>query len=91
MIREKLLLVLQDPHTQYVCVIEEKLEELHDAFYDLIDRRSALIHGRPATALDGARRRVTGTQLPGVQVREVFRLHVVTRGCPALHARCLGS
>jgi hypothetical protein len=53
LIREKLLLVLQDQHTQYVCVTKEELEEVHDVFYDLINRRNALIHGRPATAPDG--------------------------------------
>lgn len=52
-IREKLLLVLQHVHTQYACVTKEELEEVHDAFYDLIDRRNALIHSRPATAPDG--------------------------------------
>lgn len=53
LVREKLLLVLQDPHTQYVCATKEELEKAHDTFYDLIDRRNALIHGRPATAPDG--------------------------------------
>jgi hypothetical protein len=53
LIREKLLIVLQDEHTQYICVTKEQLEEVHDAFFDLIDRRNGLIHGRPATAPDG--------------------------------------
>lgn len=52
-IREKLLIVLQDRDTQYCGVEKRELEEVHDTFFDLIERRNALIHGRPATAPDG--------------------------------------
>ncbi|KHA80263.1 hypothetical protein NC77_02360 [Janthinobacterium lividum] len=50
---EKLLLILQHPQMQYTCVTKKELEEMHEAFFDLIERRNALIHGRPATAPDG--------------------------------------
>lgn len=53
LIREKLLLVLQDEHIQYQCFTKRELEDFHDEFFDLVERRNALIHARPATAPGG--------------------------------------
>lgn len=45
--------VLEDAAVQYSSVTKAEMQSIYDTFKYLVDRRNALIHGRPATAPDG--------------------------------------